>query len=189
MKKRIIPIIALALIAAIAITTVVFAICVVNFKPEFKEFSSFYVCDKNVESGTPQYYSNLEESQKQNVADINRLFNESFNESALNALFNNRLGYGATLVKNESVISNISNLDKYIVMIYDDKTNLPKVKYNDEEIVYDRVLVKIESLNSTNLTTVSVYLVQEGATSSSYYFKTYGNFYNFYKYINENILA
>lgn len=184
MKKKLIPIIALALIAVIAITTVVFAICSVNYKPNFTELEKCQICIQENSSGALTLIEDEEQSKK-----LNDLFNSSFNESALNSLFNGRLGYSAELIKNQTAISDITKLDKYIYFDYINKDNLPTIKYNNEDISFDRLLIKIESLNTTNLGQINIYLLQEDAISSSYYYKTYGNFYNFFKYINETVLA
>ena len=190
MKKKIIPIIALSLIAIIAVTTVIFAICTVSYKPNFQEVS--YISIHNSSTNEDTFYDKINgnDEDKQIVSKLNQLFNDSFSESALNSLFNGRLGYGAELIKNESAITNLSNVSKYIVFEYLNKDELPKIKYNNEEVSFDRVLIKIDNtLNTTNLGTVNVYLLQADATSSSYYYKTYGNFYNFFKYINDTVLA
>ena len=184
MKKKIIPIIALSLIAIIAVTTVIFAICTVSYKPNFEDMSK---CQVGIQNDNSSPFELASDEQATKLVD---LFNQSFNESALNSLFNGRLGYGAELVKNESAITNLSNVSKYIVFEYLNKDELPKIKYNNEEVSFDRVLIKIDNtLNTTNLGTVNVYLLQADATSSSYYYKTYGNFYNFFKYINDTVLA
>ena len=187
MKKRIIPIVAILIIALIAITTVIFALVPVNYKPEYKEVKSFYICDSNINSGAAEYFT--ENDNKEYVAQINKLYNEAFSEHALASLFNGRLGYNAELIKNEDVISNVSNISKYICLEYTDKSNLPTATYNNEEFAYDRILIKIESLSNKYISSVNVYLLKEDATSSSYYYKTYGNFYNFFDYINNTILA
>ena len=189
MKKKIIPIIALSLIAIIAVTTVVFAICTVSYKPNFQEVS--YISIHNSSTNEDTFYDKINgnDEDKQIVSKLNQLFNDSFNESALNSLFNGRLGYGAELIKNESAITNLSNVSKYICFEYFQES-LPTIKYNDEEIPINRILIKLEdSLTTTNLGTVNIYLLQADATSSSYYYKTYGNFYNFFKYINDTVLA
>ena len=188
MKKRLIPIIAIVLIAIIALTTVIFALVPVNYKPEYKQVSSFYVCDSNVNSGIAQSFSK-DDGYTEYVDKINQLYSDSFSEHALESLFNGRLGYKAELVKNEDVISNTANLDKYICLEYLDKTNLPTAKYNNEEFAYDRILIKIEALQNKYIGTINVYLLKPDATNSSYYYKTYGNFYNFFDYINNTVLA
>lgn len=187
MKKRIIPIIAIALIALIAIVTVIFALVPVNYKPEYKEVTSFYVCDTSVNNGIAQNFD--KDNNKEYVEKINDLYCASFGEHALESLFNGRLGYQAELIKNEDVISNVTNLSKYICLEYVDKNNLPTAKYNDEEFSYDRILIKIESLSNKYIATVNVYLIKEDATNCSYYYKTYGNFYDLFDYINNTILA
>ena len=187
MKKRIIPIIALSLIAVIAITTVVFAICTANFKPNFKEANAITLLGTEVNDGSSIYLNGTNAEQADTIKKINELYNNSFNESALNALFNGRLGYGAELIKKENAIKNINELKKCIIFEYENKEDLPKVTYNEKEISFDRVVVEITEVKTGNIQLVKVYLVQEEATSSSYYFQTYGNFYALFDYVNELI--
>ncbi len=187
MKKRIIPIIALVLVGIIAITTVVFAVCTKSYMPQFKSFDSISLMGKNVNNGSGEYYS-ADIDQTQSVYnELNDLFNKSFNESALNSLFNGRLGFSAEVTKNQNIISNIAELDAYIIFEFEDKTNLPTFNYNGSDIEYDRVLVQVETLEQSKLNAVKLYLVQEEANSSSYYMETYANFYDLFSKYNELI--
>lgn len=182
MKKRIIPIIALSLIGILAITTIIFAVCTKSYVPNFKDFDSVSIGGKNVSSGIV-YYSNTENEEAFNK--LNELLKNSFNESALNSLFNGRLGYNPEIVKNTNTISNINDLEKYIVYEYENKTELPTITYNEKEISYDRVLIKVEELENTQINLVKVYLLEEEANACSYYFETYANFYHVFDYVKE----
>ena len=187
MKKRIIPIIALSLIAVIAITTVVFAIVSANFKPQIKDTNAITIAGTEVNGGSSIYFNGNNADQASTVKKINELYNNSFGESALNSLFNGRLGYGAELIKKENAIKNMNELKKYIVFEYENKEDLPKVNYNGTDVSFDRVIVEITDVETANIQMVKVYLVELDATSSSYYFQTYGNFYALFDYVNDLI--
>ena len=185
MKKRIIPIIALALIAVIAITTIIFAICSANYKPNFPTTNSIILDGTEVNGGNMIYLNaNQDDETKNQVDKINQLFNASFSESALNSLFNGRLGYQAELIKKDNAITNVDELAKYVAFVYENEEDLPKVTYDKTEISYNKVIVQIGELDTANLQIVKIYLCQVDSASSSYYFQTYGNFYEFFKYLN-----
>ena len=188
MKKRIIPIIALSLIAVIAITTVIFAICNASFKPQISDNYSIQISVTEVNNGNSIYLDESIPEKKAQADKVKQLFNDSFNESALNALFNGRLGYGAELIKKENGITNVNELKKYIEFIYDDETNLPTVMYEQTEVKYKKVIIEITEVETANIDVVKIYLVQLDSSSSSYYFQTYGNFYSLFDYVNDKIV-
>lgn len=184
MKKRIIPIIALSIIVLVAITTVIFAVCVKDYRPTKSEFTSFTMGGTELSTGSGMYIT-----KEYNESDFNKLqeaYLDSFNESALTALFNGRLSSDAELIKNQHVIPNKNDLTKYIEINFE-SSNLPTVSYDGEEITFDRLLIQISEVQDTSITLVKIYLMQPTSVISSYYFQTYGNFYHFFDVVNELI--
>lgn len=186
---KIISIVVIALIAVIAITTVIFGICQKSYTPVFSStdatFDSYSTIDvkgtKVLNSGYT--YFKDDEEHKEVIKNINDKFFNAFSESSLNALFNGRLGFNSEVTKNDATISTVSSLESYLTFNFTNKDSLPSFTYDNENLAYDKLLIKIEKPTINNISQVKIYYVLKNENSSSYYSTTYANFYDLFKYI------
>ena len=173
MKKKIIPIVALSLIALVAIATVVMVCLTSSYRPNIDapDYITFSADSYQQQHENDEVYQNV-------VAK----FDNAFEESMLNALFQGRLKASEKVVQLDESKS-LSSLSTYIRFEY--KT-ARKIKYENTEISYKTLIVELNS--SKVISDVKIYVLEQGNTSEvNYYISTIANYtelYNYYVEVN-----
>lgn len=160
MAKRILPIIALVLIGAIAVATVVLALVPKNHMPNLDTPNRI-----SISSMDEQIFDAVEH--RETFDKVMDAYKASFTESSLNALFQGRLGESAQVKYQEDSLTYLSSLSKYLRFDYNvDKTATV------EDTTFNYRSAVIELVDNQGMYEVKIYLLEYGTTSTHYYIST-----------------
>lgn len=171
MKKKIIPIVALSLIALVAIATVVMACITSSYRPDIDapDYITFSADSYQQQHEGDEVYNKVVEK-----------FDSAFEESALNALFQGRLNESDEVVELAEA-KKLSSISDYIRFEY--KT-VRKINYENTEISYKSLIVELNS-NQT-ISEVKIYILEQGETSEvNYYISSIANYAELNEYYNQ----
>lgn len=171
MKKKIIPIIALSLIALVAIATVVMACITSSYRPNIDapDYITFSADSYQQQHEGDEVYNKVVEK-----------FDSAFEESALNALFQGRLNESDEVVELAEA-KKLSSISDYIRFEY--KT-ARKINYENTEISYRSLIVELNSNQA--ISEVKIYILEQGETSEvHYYISSIANYAELNEYYNQ----
>ena len=181
--KKILPIISLVIICALAITTIVLALVPKSYATSYEkpDFIVAYVNGKN-----ETFDKSNEYSEKIYNAILENL-DESFVESAINSLLQGRMGEKSELEynSNNSTPSTTSSSKVYVRLCYNTEKKVT-VKENTE-FAFTSIIFDVTSDDA--LSTVKIGLMASGKNYYNYYYSTLANFSDLYTYLTELELA
>lgn len=154
MKKIVITSVIVGLVLLLGITTLILGLVPVGMNDYVQLPNTVYVyCHKTSDlNAKKDVYKNIEngnESDVEKIYKIYNLFNNSFQQKALSALFNGQIKNETKIVRNEKGVSqtiskNRSEDDENITLVFGYK-NPQKLVYNGEEIEYSYLFFEISS--------------------------------------------
>ena len=171
MKKKIIPIVALSLIALVAIATIVMACITSSYRPDIDapDYITFSADSYQQQHEGDEVYKKVVEK-----------FNSAFEESALNALFQGRLQTSDEVVELADA-KKLSSIADYIRFEY--KT-ARKISYEGTEISYRTLIVELNANKASS--EVKIYILEQGETSEvTHYISSIANYSELNEYYNE----
>jgi len=190
--KKILSIVALCLIAALAAVIIIFAVVDKNYNPNLQAPDYIQICinkssDENVES----YDKNDTISERKDVYNkVMKLYNESFSQKIMSGIFQGIVFNKTEIVRNvvTSIDSILSN-GTYIAFNYNDdqilKLNGEVYTYkNETNIKYKTLYVEVK--NTTAMTDINIYVKKIDADSSYYRFIVKAEQSELYKYLQDN---
>lgn len=194
--KKVLSIVALCLIAVLAGTIIVFS-CInkdFNLNLNNPDFINIYI---NSSTKTGESYglgTEFDDEHKEVYNKIMSLYNESFKQKMMSALFNGTLTEKTKITKHSSskTVSSIVGSGIWLEFNYSDnqKIKLNGKDYDDDSTwskEYNRAFVEVKE--SSTATTFEIYLVTTTSSGSSYSYYHYtvrATQSNLYEYLNTN---
>lgn len=181
--KKILPIVSLVIICALAVATIVLALVPKSYALEFErpDYMVVYVNGKNETFDTSNDYA------EEIYETVLKKLDESSVESAINALLQGRIGEGCELEYNsiQSTPSTTSSSKVYVKMCYTSEKEVT-VK-EDSKFAYTSIIFDITEEDA--LSTVKIGLMAEGKSYYQYYYTTLANFSDLHEYLTGLELA
>ena len=203
MKKIVITSVIVGIVLLLGVTTLILGLLPVGMNEYVQLPNTVYVyCHKTSDfNAGKEIYKNIEGGSDSDVEKINtiyNLFNSSFQQKALSALFNGQIKNKTEIVKNEKGISktiskNRGEDDENITLVFCYK-NPQKLEYNGEEIEYTYLFFEISAEDEMKNVVMGVRSEDpagedgdEGLETISYIYsyQTLANFSELYEYVNE----
>ncbi len=181
--KKVLPIISLSIIGVLIITTIVMFFTPIShsFKIEKPEDIRLY---DNSSFYDPDYTVSDNVTNKEYYDEVRNKLTNAFKDTALEALFNGRLGKNAELVQRSSTL----NLSEGVYVVYSYGENTKTVKDGDTRVSYKYIAFELSDVD--DYVTVRAYLIEndddideDGVITYSYYFNMIGNTSNLYNYV------
>lgn len=181
--KKVLPIVSLVIICALAITTIVLALVPKSYAVEYTkpDYIVAYVNGKNETFDTSNDYA------KKIYDEILNKFDKSSVESAINSLLQGRLGTKSELEynSNNTSITTSSSSRVYLRFVY----NSNKEAKVSEEKTFAYTSIVVEITNEDALKEVKLGLMAEGKNYYNYYYTTLANFSDLHEYLTGLELA
>lgn len=174
-KSKIIIIIVMALVALLAVATIILSVVKIEYSPSLNKPTYIAVSTANGSGSFPQDNENFDK--------ILTEYNNSYSRSILSAVF-----AGQT----SNAINKTANGTLPTVNSFPTTTTYIKFKFNEpqELTIADKVLpshyteILVEVGNSASFVKTSVYYKQDTSTTAYYLLETYANQANLYEFIN-----
>lgn len=188
--KKVLSIVALCLIAVLAGTIIVFS-CInkdFNLNLNNPDFINIYI---NSSTKTGESYSlDTDNEHKEVYNKIMSLYNESFKQKMMSALFNGTLNEKTKITKEYRSLSSITSSGIWLEFNYNSSAQTIKLngkEYSDDSSYskeYDRAFVEVK--DSSTATTFEIYLVKTESDYSYYHYTVRATQANLYDYLNTN---
>ena len=187
--KKVLSIIALCLIGVLAGVIIVFS-CVnkdYNLKLSSPDFVRVYV---NTTTAGEAYSADSDETHKQIYNKIMSLYNDSYKQKLMSALFNGTLGDKTSITREYKNINNAIGSGIWLEFNYNSNPQTIKLNgkdYTDDSTYskeYDRAFVEVK--DSDTVTTFTIYLAKSDSDYSHYHYTVRAKQANLYKYLSEN---
>lgn len=182
--KKVLPIVSLVIICALAITTIVLALVPKSYAVEFDkpDYIVAYINGKSETFDTSNDYS------KKIYDTILDKFNEGFSESAINSLLQGRMGEKSEVEYNSSnsTPSTSSSSKVYLRFCYNTSKE-ETVKEDGTKFAFTSLIVEIPEADS--LAEVKVGMLASGKNYYNYYYTSLANLKEVHSYLTELELA
>lgn len=173
-KNKIIIIVAMALVAVLAATTIILSVVKINYAPQISKPSIIYVKTSNDDGSFTETNENFDK--------ILEEYNKSYTRSVMSAIFAGQNSTAINLTENGTLptVNQVPAAENLIRLKYEEPQVL---KINGKELDGKFKEVYVQVSNNASFAVTEVYFKQNSDVTAYYLLKTYANQAGLYELI------